>query len=85
LGEESLEKKIPTPSPIPQEIPEEQKKFLNALNDLLTATQELAFTVALVPPEALEKYSEIKDLIETAKNVVRATYNFYKLVKRVSK
>jgi len=67
------------------EIPEEQKKFLEALNELLIATQELSFAVALVPQEISDKYSEIKDLTEAAKNVVKATYKLHKLVKRMSK
>ncbi len=68
------------PSKIP-EMTEEQKKFLDALNELLMATQELSFAVALVPNEAVEKYSEISDLVATAKNVVRATYRLHKIVK----
>jgi predicted RNA-binding protein with EMAP domain len=67
------------------EIPEEQKKFLEVLNELLIATQELSFAVALVPQEISDKYSEIRDLTEAAKNVVKATYKLHKLVKRMSR
>jgi len=72
-----------TPSDMPNvnDLSSEQKAFLDAMNNLIFAAQELSYTVALVPSELEEKYPELKDLIESSKNVVRATYNFHKLIK----
>ena len=65
-----------------QQIPKEQKELLDAMNDLLMSAQELAYAVALVPPKLEEQHEEIRELIEAARSVVRATYKFYKIVKR---
>lgn len=85
MEEMNKKEEVKEQSPQKIEIPEEQKKFLDVLNELLIATQELSFAVALVPQEVVEKYSEIKDLTESAKNVVKATYKLHKLVKRMSR
>ncbi len=65
-----------------QEIPPEQKEILDAMNELLMSAQELSYTVALVPNDLVEENEELQDLVNAAKNVVRATYKFYKIVKR---
>ncbi|MGC9012407.1 MAG: hypothetical protein ACP5VX_05580 [Thermogladius sp.] len=77
-GPQAQQPSIPLPSP---ELTEEQKKVLDALNELILATHELSFAIAVLPPEVFEKYNEIKDLVEAAKNVVKATYKFHKLLK----
>ncbi len=64
------------------EIPKEQQELLNVMNELLMAAQELSYTVALVPNQLIEQHEELKDLVEAARNVVKATYKFYKLIKR---
>jgi hypothetical protein len=69
------------PPAAPPALTEEQMKLLDALNELIMAAHELSFAIAVLPPEVFEKYTEIKDLVEAAKNVVRATYKFHKLVK----
>ena len=52
------------------------------MNRLIISTQELSYAVALISNELVEKHPELKELIEAAKNVVRASYDFYKIVKR---
>jgi len=63
------------------ELTQEQKEFLDALNELIMSAQELSYTVALLPPELEEKYPELKELTAAARNVVRAVYKFHKLIK----
>jgi len=80
----------PTQQPAPQaavppvtvELTPEQREFLDALNNLILSAQELSYAVALLPNELVETHPELKDLVEAAKNVVRAVYRFHKLVRR---
>jgi len=64
------------------ELTPEQREFLEALNSLILSAQELSYTVALLPNELVETHSELRDLVEAARNVVRSVYRFHKLVKR---
>jgi len=71
----------PTPAPAP-ELTQEQREFLDAMNQLILSAQELSYTVALVPNDLIEKHQELRELVDAARNVVRATWHFHKLVKR---
>ena len=70
------------PQPTKRELTEEEKEFLDALGSLVTSAQELSYVLASVDPEILRKYSDLQELIECARNVVRAVYRFHKLIKR---
>lgn len=71
----------PAPAPAP-ELTQEQREFLEAMNQLIMSAQELSYTVALVPNELIERHQELRELVDAARNVVRATWHFHKLVKR---
>jgi len=64
------------------ELTQEQKEFLDAMNNLILSAQELAYAVALLPPELITKYPELAELVNSARNVVRAVWQFHKLVRR---
>jgi len=64
-----------------QAVTEEQKKFLDALNNLIFNVQELAYTAALVPETVINQHEELKDLMNSVRDVIRSAYNFHKLVK----
>ncbi|MCD6487804.1 MAG: hypothetical protein J7K21_01080 [Desulfurococcales archaeon] len=69
------------PESTPQLTPE-QKEFLDAMNNLIMSAQELSYTVALLPNDLVEQHQELKELVESARNVVRATWRFHKLIKQ---
>jgi len=64
------------------ELTPEQKEFLEAMNSLILSAQELSYAVALLPNELVEQHQELKELVESARNVVRATWKFHKLIKQ---
>jgi len=70
-----------TPTEVKPELTKEQKEFLDAMNNLILSAQELSYAVALVPNELVEQHQELKELIDSARNVVRATWHFHKLIK----
>jgi len=72
----------PTPEMVSPELTAEQKEFLDAMNNLILSAQELSYAVALLPNDLVESHPEIRDLMESAKNVVRAVYRFHKLIKK---
>jgi len=65
-----------------QVINEEQKKFLDALNNLIFNVQELSYALALVEGDESKYSEEIKELINAARDVIRSAYQFHKLVKK---
>jgi len=67
---------------VQQAVTEEQKKFLDALNNLIFNVQELAYTAALVPETVINQHEELKDLMNSVRDVIRSAYNFHKLVKQ---
>jgi len=69
----------PTVTP---ELSKEQREFLDAMNSLIMSAQELSYALALLPNELIEKHQELKELVESARNVVRATWRFHKLIKQ---
>lgn len=72
----------PPPAPTPRrELTEEEKEFLNSLTDLVTAAQELSYALAAIDVELLGDNPELKELLEAARNVVRAVWKFHRLVK----
>ena len=72
----------PAPAPAPRrELTEEEKEFLNSLTDLVTAAQELSYALAAVDAESLGDSPELKEVLEAARNVVRAVWKFHRLVK----
>ena len=64
------------------ELTPEQREFLDAMNNLIMSAQELSYALALLPNELIQKHPELQELVESARNVVRATWMFHKLVKR---
>jgi len=64
------------------ELSPEQKEFLDAMNNLILSAQELSYAVALLPNELIEKHTELRELVESARSVVRATWRFHKLIKQ---
>jgi len=70
------------PPVTPPQVSEEQKKFLDALNNLIFNVQELSYAVALVPEDLTTQSDELKDLMSSARNVIRSAYQFHKLVKQ---
>jgi len=72
---------VPDQAPTQQELTPEQRKFLDTMNNLIMSAQELSYAVALLPNELIEKHPELKELIDSAKNVVRATWQLHKLIK----
>ena len=64
------------------ELTPEQKELLDAMNNLIMSAQELSYVVALLPNELVDRYQELRELVDAAKSVVRATWNFYKIIKR---
>jgi len=73
-----------TPPPTPQEQREmtpEQREFLDKMNKLITSAQELSYALALLPTNLVEENQELKELVESARNVVRATWEFHKYIK----
>ena len=65
-----------------QAVTEEQKKFLDALNSLIFNVQGLAYTAALVPETVINQHEELKDLMNSVRDVIRSAYSFHKLVKQ---
>jgi len=70
------------PPVTPPQVSEEQKQFLDALNNLIFTVQELAYAKALVKEDIVDKYPELKDLMASATEVIRSAYQFHKLVKQ---
>jgi len=64
------------------ELTPEQKELLDAMNNLIMSAQELSYVVALLPNELVDRYPELKELVDAARSVVRATWHFYKIIKR---
>jgi len=73
---------VETPPTTAPQLTPEQKEFLDAMNSLIMSAQELSYAVALLPNELIEKHPELKELVESARNVVRATWRFHKLIKQ---
>jgi len=63
------------------ELTPEQREILEAMNGLIMAAQELSYAVALLPNELVEKHPELRELVDAARNVVRATWRFHKLIR----
>jgi len=63
------------------ELSPEQREFLDAMNNLILSAQELSYALALLPNELVETHQELKELVESARSVVRATWRFHKLIK----
>jgi len=70
----------PTTQTAPELSPE-QREFLDAMNNLILSAQELSYALALLPNELVETHQELKELVESARSVVRATWRFHKLIK----
>ncbi|RLE86018.1 MAG: hypothetical protein DRJ67_08150 [Thermoprotei archaeon] len=84
VAEEAVPATAPTPAPTPaprRELTEEEREFLNALTNLVTAAQELSYALAAVDVETLGDSQELKEILETARNVVKAVWRFHRLVK----
>ena len=82
--QEAVAEVAPAPAPTPaprRELTEEEKEFLNALTNLVTAAQELSYALAAVDVETLGDSPELKEILETARNVVKAVWRFHRLVK----
>jgi len=75
----------PPPQPVRRELTEEEKEFLNALGSVVSSAQELSYVLASIDPVLLQKYSDLQELIDCARNVVRAVYKFHKLIKERSR
>ena len=75
----------PTPQPAQQTAPQptkEQQEFLNALNDLMSAINELSFTSPLLSQELLKEHPELEDLRNAIDRVIKSAWKFVKLVRR---
>lgn len=64
------------------ELTPEQREFLDKMNNLIMSAQELSYALALIPNDLIEKHPELRELVEAARSVVRATWEFHKFVKR---
>ncbi|MEM1820422.1 MAG: hypothetical protein QW230_01640 [Thermofilum sp.] len=73
---------VAAPAVITRELTPEEREFLQAISDLITATQELAYALGSIDPEIIVKYPQVKELHEVAREVVRKSWNFYRMVKR---
>jgi len=65
-----------------QELTPEQREFMNILNDLIMSAQELSYALAVVDSSKASQDEGIKELIETARNVVRNVWRFHRFVKQ---
>ena len=65
-----------------QQLGEEQKEFMNIINDMIFAIQELSFALAEVDANEIAKVDGGKELLESARNVVRAGSRFHKFIKK---
>lgn len=71
-----------TPSqPATRELTPEEKQFLNSLTELVTSAQELSYALAAIDTHQFHNDPEMRELLDAAKNVVRAVWRFHKLVK----
>jgi len=73
------------PQPVRRELTEEEKAFLDALGSVVSSAQELSYVLASIDPDLLQKYSDLRELFESARNVVRSVYRFHKLIKERSR
>jgi len=63
------------------ELTPEQREILDAMNSLIMAAQELSYALALLPNELVESHQELRELVDAARSVVKATWRFHKLIK----
>lgn len=72
---------IATAPAVRRELSEEEKRFLDSLTKLVTAAQELSYALAAIDTSSLPNSPEVEELVTAARNVVRAVWEFHKLVK----
>jgi len=65
-----------------RELTEEEKEFMNALAQLVESAQELSYALAVVDETRDELSPEIKEVLATARAVVRAVWRFHRLVRK---
>ena len=68
-------------APVQPELTPEQREILDAMNSLIMAAQELSYALALLPNELVESHQELRELVDAARSVVKATWRFHKLIK----
>jgi len=54
---------------------------MGILNDLIMSAQELSYALAVIDHDKVEGIQELKELVDTAKQVVRNVWRFHKFVK----
>ena len=64
------------------QIGEDQREFMDIINDMIFAIQELSFALAEVDANEIAKVDGGKELLEAAKNVVKAGSRFHKFIKK---
>jgi len=64
-----------------RELSEEEKSFLDALTGLVTSAQELSYALAAIDVTSLGDTPEARELVESARNVVKSVWRFHRLVK----
>lgn len=79
---------IPTPNvEAPQqrmELPPEQKKFLELLNEMMQSIHEVVYTSNLIEGNMVQQHPELQDLVDAIKHLGRVAWEFQKLAKRMA-
>jgi len=66
-----------------RELTEEEKEFMNALATLVESAQELSYALAVVDEKEDDLSPELKEVLSSARSVVRAVWKFHRLVKKL--
>lgn len=77
------EAQIPTP-PQRAELPPEQKKFLELLNEMMQSIHEVVYTSNLIEGSMVQEHPELQDLVEAIKHLGRVAWEFQKLAKKMA-
>lgn len=69
---------------VKQEIPPEQKKFLELLNEMMQSIHEVVYTSNLIEGSMIQQHPELQDLVDAIKHLGRVAWEFQKLAKRMA-
>jgi len=66
----------------PRVLTPDEQEFINALSNLITSAQELSYALAAVSVDEDELSEEVREILSSAREVVRAIRQFQRIVKK---
>jgi len=66
----------------PRVLTPDEQEFINALSNLISSAQELSYALAAVSVDEDELSEEVREILSSAREVVRAIRQFQRIVKK---